>query len=111
MNALHIHSSDRELIAALRTRAGDPPRGHVAPPLLDARYRARLTAFANRLLAGSGAHGRGEDVVQQVFCELVRGAEPGENVRAGLYVMTRARAIDELRRDGSRFPADLDEAS
>ena len=98
MEPLHPHSADRELVDAIRDRARDPFRADRAAELLDRRHRMPLTAFASRLLAGAGAQARAEDVVQQVLLEVVRGAKLGENVRAGLFVMTRGRAIDELRR-------------
>lgn len=84
--------SDDDLVA--RFRGGDD-----APfDEIHRRYRSRLTAFARRMLNGTGHDA--EDVVQDAFIRAYRGLRVTDRpmaLRPWLYMIVRNRAVDELR--------------
>ena len=84
--------TDDQLVT--RFRAGDD-----APfTEIDRRYRSALTAFARRMLAGSGHDA--DDVVQDAFIRAFRGLRVTDRpmvLRPWLYMIVRNRALDELR--------------
>src|SRR5262249_11126471 len=89
--------TDRALIARIEARDAD------ALASLYDRHAARLLGLASRIL---GAGGEAEEVVQELFLYVWRGATTFDPVRgsvlAWLLVATRSRAIDRLR---ARRPA------
>lgn len=84
--------SDDDLVA--RFRSGDD-----APfDEIHRRYRSPLTAFARRMLHGSGHDA--DDVVQDAFIRAYRGLRVTDRpmaLRPWLYMIVRNRALDELR--------------
>jgi len=86
------HLTDDELV--LRFRNGDD----AAFSEIHRRFRAALTAFARRMLYGSGHDP--EDVVQEAFIRAYRGLRVTDRpmaLRPWLYMIVRNRALDELR--------------
>jgi RNA polymerase sigma factor (sigma-70 family) len=84
--------TDDQLVA--RFRDGDD----AAFSEIHSRYRAALTAFARRMLHGSGHDA--EDVVQDAFMRAYRGLRATDRamaLRPWLYMIVRNRAFDELR--------------
>ncbi|MGH2840408.1 MAG: RNA polymerase sigma factor [Solirubrobacteraceae bacterium] len=84
--------TDEQLVS--RFRAGDD----AAFTEIHRRYRPALTAFAARMLRGTGHDA--DDVVQESFIRAFRGlrATCGEmTLRAWLYMIVRNRTLDELR--------------
>ena len=84
--------TDDELVA--RFRAGDD----AAFSEIHRRFRSALTAFARRMLHGSGHDP--EDVVQDAFIRAYRGLRVTDRpmaLRPWLYMIVRNRALDELR--------------
>jgi RNA polymerase sigma factor (sigma-70 family) len=84
--------TDDELVA--RFRLGDD----AAFSEIHRRFRAALTAFARRMLHGSGHDP--EDVVQDAFIRAYRGLRVTDRpmaLRPWLYMIVRNRALDELR--------------
>lgn len=84
--------SDDELVARFRA-ADDAPFDEI-----HRRYRGPLTAFARRMLRGSGSDA--EDVVQDAFIRAFRGLRVTDQpmaLRPWLYMIVRNRALDELR--------------
>jgi len=78
----------------LRFRNGDD----AAFSEIHRRFRAALTAFARRMLHGSGHDA--EDVVQDAFIRAYRGLRATDRamaLRPWLYMIVRNRALDELR--------------
>jgi RNA polymerase sigma factor (sigma-70 family) len=84
--------TDDELVA--RFRGGDD-----APfDEIHRRYRRPLTAFARRMLSGTGHDA--DDVVQDAFIRAYRGLRATDRamtLRPWLYMIVRNRALDELR--------------
>jgi RNA polymerase sigma factor (sigma-70 family) len=83
---------DDELV--VRFRAGDD----AAFSEIHRRFRTALTAFARRMLHGSGHDA--EDVVQDAFIRAYRGLRATDRpmaLRPWLYMIVRNRALDELR--------------
>lgn len=84
--------SDDDLVA--RFRSGDD-----APfDEIHRRYRSPLTAFARRMLGGTGHDP--DDVVQDAFIRAYRGLRVTDRpmaLRPWLYMIVRNRALDELR--------------
>ncbi len=86
------HLTDDELV--LRFRRGDD----AAFSEMHRRYRSALTAFARRMLQGSGHDA--EDVIQEAFIRAYRGLRVTDRpmaLRPWLYMIVRNRALDELR--------------
>jgi RNA polymerase sigma factor (sigma-70 family) len=86
------HFTDDELV--LRFRNGDD----AAFSEIHRRFRAALTAFARRMLHGSGHDP--EDVVQEAFIRAYRGLRVTDRpmaLRPWLYMIVRNRAFDALR--------------
>ena len=84
--------TDDQLV--LRFRNGDD----AAFSEIHRRFRAALTAFARRMLHGSGHDA--EDVVQDAFIRAYRGLRATDRamaLRPWLYMIVRNRALDELR--------------
>jgi len=84
--------TDDQLV--LRFRNGDD----AAFSEIHRRFRAALTAFARRMLHGSGHDA--EDVVQDAFMRAYRGLRVTDRpmaLRPWLYMIVRNRALDELR--------------
>ena len=84
--------TDDQLV--LRFRNGDD----AAFSEIHRRFRAALTAFARRMLHGSGHDA--EDVVQDAFIRAYRGLRATNRamaLRPWLYMIVRNRALDELR--------------
>jgi len=84
--------TDDQLV--VRFRAGDD----AAFTEIHRRFRAALTAFARRMLHGSGHDA--EDVVQDAFIRAYRGLRVTDRpmaLRPWLYMIVRNRALDELR--------------
>src|SRR5215207_5960026 len=84
--------TDDQLV--LRFRNGD----EAAFSEIHRRFRAALTAFARRMLHGSGHDA--EDVVQDAFIRAYRGLRVTDRpmaLRPWLYMIVRNRALDELR--------------
>ncbi len=84
--------TDDELV--LRFRQGD----EAAFSEMHRRYRSALTAFARRMLQGSGHDA--EDVVQDAFIRAYRGLRVTDRpmvLRPWLYMIVRNRALDTLR--------------
>ena len=84
--------TDGELVA--RFRAGDD----AAFSEIHRRFRSALTAFARRMLHGSGHDP--EDIVQDAFMRAYRGLRVTDRpmaLRPWLYMIVRNRALDELR--------------
>jgi RNA polymerase sigma factor (sigma-70 family) len=85
-------TDDDELVR--RFRRGDD----AAFSEIDRRYRSALTAFARRMLRGSGHDP--EDVVQDALIRAYRGLRVTDRpmaLRPWLYMIVRNRAFDELR--------------
>lgn len=86
------HLTDDELV--LRFRGGDD----AAFSEIHRRFRAALTAFARRMLHGSGQDA--DDVVQESFMRAYRGLRVTDRpmaLRPWLYMIVRNRALDALR--------------
>jgi RNA polymerase sigma factor (sigma-70 family) len=86
------HLTDDELV--LRFRNGD----EAAFCEIHRRFRSALTAFARRMLHGSGHDP--EDVVQDAFIRAYRGLRVTDRpmtLRPWLYMIVRNRALDVLR--------------
>jgi RNA polymerase sigma factor (sigma-70 family) len=84
--------TDDQLV--LRFRNGDD----AAFSEIHRRFRAALTAFARRMLRGSGHDA--EDIVQDAFIRAYRGLRATDRpmaLRPWLYMIVRNRALDELR--------------
>ena len=84
--------TDDQLV--LRFRSGDD----AAFSEIHRRFRAALTAFARRMLHGSGHDA--DDVVQDAFIRAYRGLRATDRamaLRPWLYMIVRNRALDELR--------------
>ncbi len=84
--------TDEQLV--LRFRTGDD----AAFSEIHCRYRAALTAFARRMLHGSGHDA--DDVIQDAFIRAYRGLRATDRpmaLRPWLYMIVRNRALDELR--------------
>ncbi|MGI8506782.1 MAG: RNA polymerase sigma factor [Solirubrobacteraceae bacterium] len=84
--------SDDQLVT--RFRAGSD----AAFSEIDRRYRTLLTAFARRMLNGSGHDA--DDVVQDAFIRAYRGLRVTDRpmlLRPWLYMIVRNRALDQLR--------------
>lgn len=84
--------SDDQLV--LRFRSGD----EAAFSEIHRRFRSALTAFARRMLHGSGHDP--EDIVQDAFIRAYRGLRVTDRpmaLRPWLYMIVRNRALDELR--------------
>jgi RNA polymerase sigma factor (sigma-70 family) len=84
--------TDDQLV--LRFRSGDD----AAFSEIHRRFRAALTAFARRMLHGSGHDA--EDIVQDAFVRAYRGLRATDRpmaLRPWLYMIVRNRALDELR--------------
>lgn len=84
--------SDDQLVT--RFRAGD----EAAFSEIHRRYGSALTAFARRMLKGSGHDA--DDIVQDAFIRAYRGLRVTDRpmtVRPWLYMIVRNRALDELR--------------
>ena len=84
--------SDDQLVT--RFRAGN----EAAFTEIDRRYRSALTAFARRMLNGSGHEA--DDIVQDAFIRAYRGLRVTDRpmvLRPWLYMIVRNRALDELR--------------
>jgi RNA polymerase sigma factor (sigma-70 family) len=84
--------SDDQLVT--RFRAGSD----AAFSEIDRRYRILLTAFARRMLNGSGHEA--DDVVQDAFIRAYRGLRVADRpmvLRPWLYMIVRNRALDQLR--------------
>ena len=84
--------TDDQLV--LRFRAGDD----AAFSEIHRRFRSALTAFARRMLQGSGHDA--DDVVQDAFIRAYRGLRVTDRpmaLRPWLYMIVRNRALDELR--------------
>jgi len=84
--------TDDQLV--LRFRNGDD----AAFSEIHRRFRAALTAFARRMLHGSGHDP--EDVVQDAFIRAYKGLRVTDRpmaLRPWLYMIVRNRALDELR--------------
>jgi RNA polymerase sigma factor (sigma-70 family) len=84
--------TDDELVA--RFRAGDD----AAFSEIHRRFRSALTAFARRMLHGSGHDP--EDIVQDAFIRAYRGLRVTDRpmaLRPWLYMIVRNRTLDELR--------------
>jgi RNA polymerase sigma factor (sigma-70 family) len=65
---------------------------------IDRRYRTLLTAFARRMLNGSGHEA--DDVVQDALIRAYRGLRVTDRpmvLRPWLYMIVRNRALDQLR--------------
>jgi RNA polymerase sigma factor (sigma-70 family) len=87
-----FHLTDEQLVA--RFRAGDD----AAFSEIHRRFRSALTAFARRMLHGSGHDA--DDVVQDAFIRAYRGLRATDRpmvLRPWLYMIVRNRALDELR--------------
>jgi len=88
----HASLTDDQLV--LRFRTGD----EAAFSEIHRRFRSALTAFARRMLHGSGHDP--EDVVQDAFIRAYRGLRATDRpmaLRPWLYMIVRNRALDELR--------------
>jgi len=86
------HLTDDELV--LRFRNGDD----AAFSEIHRRFRAALTAFARRMLHGSGQDA--DDVVQEAFMRAYRGLRVTDRpmaLRPWLYMIVRNRALDAMR--------------
>lgn len=97
-------SSDEELVAA--TRAGSDQ----AFEALFRRYRARINAYAARMVSD---HGRAEDVVQETFVSALRSLRASEQAIAfkpWVYQITRNACIDQIRRSGRAEEISIDSA-
>jgi RNA polymerase sigma factor (sigma-70 family) len=84
--------SDDQLVS--RFRAGND----AAFSEIHRRYRTALTAFARRMLNGSGHEA--DDIVQDAFIRAYRGLLVTDRpmvLRPWLYMIVRNRALDELR--------------
>jgi len=84
--------TDDQLV--LRFRNGD----EAAFSEIHRRFRSALTAFARRMLHGSGHDA--DDVVQDAFIRAYRGLRVTDRpmtLRPWLYMIVRNRALDELR--------------
>ncbi|MGI8730763.1 MAG: RNA polymerase sigma factor [Solirubrobacteraceae bacterium] len=84
--------TDAQLVADFRS--GDD----AAFSEMDRRYRAALTAFAQRMLLGSGHDA--DDVVQDALIRAsraLRATDRPMTLRPWLYMIVRNRALDELR--------------
>jgi RNA polymerase sigma factor (sigma-70 family) len=84
--------SDDQLV--MRFRSGDD----AAFSEIHRRFRSALTAFARRMLHGSGHEA--DDVVQDAFIRAYRGLRVTDRpmaLRPWLYMIVRNRALDELR--------------
>jgi RNA polymerase sigma factor (sigma-70 family) len=84
--------TDDELVA--RFRSGDD----AAFSEMHRRYRGALTAFARRMLRGSGHDA--DDVVQDALIRAYRGLRVTDRpmaLRPWLYMIVRNRALDALR--------------
>ncbi|MEA2221467.1 MAG: hypothetical protein QOJ35_4093 [Solirubrobacteraceae bacterium] len=84
--------SDDQLVALFRTG------NEAAFSEIHRRFRSALTAFARRMLHGSGHDP--EDVVQDAFIRAYRGLRVTDRpmaLRPWLYMIVRNRALDELR--------------
>jgi RNA polymerase sigma factor (sigma-70 family) len=84
--------TDDELVVRFRT--GD----EAAFAEIHRRFRTALTAFARRMLHGSGHDA--DDVVQDAFIRAYRGLRVTDRpmaLRPWLYMIVRNRALDELR--------------
>ncbi len=84
--------TDTQLV--LRFRTGDD----AAFTEIHRRFRSPLTAFARRMLHGSGHDA--DDVVQDAFIRAYRGLRATNRpmaLRPWLYMIVRNRALDELR--------------
>jgi RNA polymerase sigma factor (sigma-70 family) len=87
-----FHLTDEQLV--VRFRAGDD----AAFSEIHRRFRSALTAFARRMLHGSGHDA--DDVVQDAFIRAYRGLRVTDRpmaLRPWLYMIVRNRALDELR--------------
>lgn len=84
--------TDTELVA--RFRAGED----AAFSVIHDRYRSALTAFAARMLHGTGHDA--DDVVQDALIRAHRGLRATDRamaLRPWLYMIVRNRALDDLR--------------
>jgi RNA polymerase sigma factor (sigma-70 family) len=84
--------TDDQLVA--RFRSGDD----AAFSEIHRRFRSALTAFASRMLRGTGHDA--EDVVQDALIRAYRGLRVTDRpmaLRPWLYMIVRNRALDELR--------------
>jgi RNA polymerase sigma factor (sigma-70 family) len=84
--------SDDELVTRFRT-GDDAPFDEI-----HRRYRTQLTAFARRMLRGTGHDA--DDVVQDALIRAYRGLRVTDRpmaLRPWLYMIVRNRALDELR--------------
>lgn len=84
--------SDDDLVARFRS-GDDAPFAEI-----HRRYRGQLTAFARRMLRGTGHDA--DDVVQDALIRAYRGLRVTDRpmaVRPWLYMIVRNRALDELR--------------
>jgi RNA polymerase sigma factor (sigma-70 family) len=84
--------TDDQLVA--RFRSGDD----AAFAEIHRRFRTALTAFARRMLHGSGCDA--DDVVQDALIRAYRGLRVTDRpmaLRPWLYMIVRNRALDELR--------------
>ncbi len=84
--------SDDDLVACFRS-GDDAPFDEI-----HRRYRSQLTAFARRMLNGTGHDA--DDVVQDAFIRAYRGLRVTDRpmaLRPWLYMIVRNRALDELR--------------
>jgi RNA polymerase sigma-70 factor (ECF subfamily) len=96
--------SDEELM--LRFQAGDVP----AFETLVRRHRTPVFSFLLRL---TGDRGRAEDLCQETFLKVVRGAAdwaPRARFQTWVYAMARNQAVDEARRQAFRRADPLDAA-
>ncbi|HXX31285.1 MAG TPA: RNA polymerase sigma factor [Myxococcaceae bacterium] len=91
-----MEPSDEELMH--RFRVGD---GAAFPALVE-RHRARVFAFVLRLTQDRG---RAEDVLQETWLRVVRGAagwQPTARFTTWVYTIARNLCLDSLRRDQHR---------
>jgi RNA polymerase sigma-70 factor (ECF subfamily) len=95
--------SDEQLM--LRFQAGDVP----AFEELVRRHRTPVFSFLLRL---TGDRGRAEDLCQETFLRVVKGAgtwEPRATFRTWVFSMARNLAVDEARRQAFRRAEPLDD--
>lgn len=93
MIAPHLSTLTDDLLVA-RFRSGDD----AAFSEIHRRFRPALTAFAQRMLHGSGCEA--DDVVQDALIRAYRGLRVTDRpmaLRPWLYMIVRNRALDELR--------------
>ncbi len=104
---LLVELSDEELFT--RYRGGE----RAAFELLLRRHRAPLFTFALRTL-GTGDRARAEDVVQDAFVRVLKGAAEWEQrakFSTWLYTIARNLCLDAMRRDRHRQADSLDETT